>query len=268
VGALTYRINSLGFLPSALFKEEGLLNLGLRDQHFFLKFVQKHIAAFGGDPDAVTIGGRSAGGHSVGILYFHNHDEAEGRPLFARAIHQSGSVTARAFPNATYLLYRKQFEEYVAYVGCPVDEADNDAAATTLACLRAADINAIRNISTKLYYDYDPALTWPFQPTRGGPLLEKSGSQSGYDETFFKVPVITSTVTDEAKYYMAGDKETDDEFLDYRHNISPALNATDLNLLAALYPDPATHPDSPFASSPNSTQYNRLSAAWSDYGYI
>ncbi|WQF76476.1 Putative carboxylesterase, type B, carboxylesterase type B, active, alpha/Beta hydrolase [Colletotrichum destructivum] len=260
-----YRINSLGFLPSALFEEEGLLNLGMRDQHFFLKFVQKHIAAFGGDPDAVTIGGRSAGGHSVGILYFHNYDEDEGKPLFARAIHQSGSVTARAFPNATYPLYKKQFEEYMAYIGCPIDEADN---AATLACLRAADIDAIRNISTKLYYDYDPALTWPFQPTQGGPLLEKFGSQSGYDETFFKVPVITSTVTDEAKYYMAGDKETNDEFLDYLHNISPALNATDLDLLAALYPDPATHPDSPFANSPNSTQYNRLSAAWSDYGYI
>ncbi|KAK2030825.1 para-nitrobenzyl esterase [Colletotrichum zoysiae] len=259
-----YRVNSLGFLPSALFEEEGLLNLGVRDQHFFLRFVQRHIAAFGGDPDAITIGGRSAGGHSVGILYFHNYNEDEGRPLFARAIHQSGSVTARAFPNATYPLYAKQYDEYMDFLGCPPD-ADNAAA---LACLRAADINDIRDISTKLYDEYEPALTWPFQPTQGGPLLEKPGSRSGYDGTFFKVPVITSSVSDEAKFYLTGDKETNEEFLDYLHNISPALNGTDVDLLEALYPDPAAHPDSPFARSPNSTQYDRLSAAWSDYGYI
>ncbi|KAJ0341083.1 hypothetical protein COL154_011970 [Colletotrichum chrysophilum] len=260
-----YRLNSLGFLPSALFEEEGLLNLGVLDQRLFLQFVQKHISAFGGDPEAVTIGGRSAGGHSVGIHYFHNYDADAGKPLFARAIHQSGSVTARAFPNATYPLYVKQFETYMAYLGCPTDGADNAAA---LSCLRAADIDAIRNISTQLYNDYDPALTWPFQPTQGGPLLEKFGSQSGYDGTFFHVPTITSNVNDEAKYYMAGDKETNEEFVDYMHNTSPALNETDLALLQELYPDPATHPDSPFANSPNSTQYNRLSAAWSDYAYI
>ncbi|KAK8078254.1 alpha/beta-hydrolase [Apiospora saccharicola] len=259
-----YRVNSLGFFPSELFESEGLLNLGLTDQAFFLKeFVQKHIASFGGDPDQVTIGGRSAGGHSVGIHYFHNYNEDTDKPYFARAIHQSGSVTARAFPNATYPLYIRQFTEYMSYLGCPTD--DNKAAMT---CLRAADINKIREISTKLYEDSEHDITWPFQPTQGGPLLEKFGSQSGYDGTFFHVPVLTSNVNDEGKYYLPGDLETNEEFLEYMHNGSPELNTTDLRLLAELYPDPAVHADSPFAGSPNSTQYNRLSAAWSDYGYI
>ncbi|ORY66132.1 para-nitrobenzyl esterase [Pseudomassariella vexata] len=259
-----YRVNSLGFLPSPLFEEEGLLNLGLTDQHLFLQFVQKHIEAFGGDPDQVTIGGRSAGGHSTGIHYFHNYAEDAGKPLFARAIHQSGSVTARAFPNATYPLYQRQFAEYMSYLGCN-GTADNAAA---MACLRAADINDIRNISTSLYYKYTTAMTWPFQPTLGGPLLEKPGSQSGYDGTFFHVPTITSTVTDEGKYYLPGTLETNSDFLDYMSNCSPQLNTTDLSLLDSLYPDPATDSASPFAHSPNSTQYNRLVAAWSDYAYI
>lgn len=111
-------------------------------------------------------------------------------------------------------------------------------------------------------------MTWPFQPTQGGALLEKFGSRSGYDGTFFHVPTISSTTTDEGKFYVPGTFETNEQFLDYLHNISPALNATDIQLLADLYPDPATHADSPFAGSPNSTQYNRLSAAWSDYAYI
>lgn len=122
-----YRINFLGFLPSELFEQEGLLNLGMRDQHFFLKeFVQKHIASFGGDPDSITLGGRSAGAHSVGIHYFHNYEEDAGQPYFARAIHQSGSVTARTFPNATYPLYVQQFETLMDYIGCSTTE-DNAA---------------------------------------------------------------------------------------------------------------------------------------------
>ncbi|KAF4980172.1 hypothetical protein FZEAL_3750 [Fusarium zealandicum] len=258
-----YRINSLGFLPSALFEDEGLLNLGIRDQNHLLEFVQKYIGSFGGDRKAVTIGGRSAGAHSVGIHYFHNYGK-DSRPLFARAIHQSGSVTSRAFPNATYPLYKRQYDEYVAYLGC--DEAKTNRAA--LKCLKKADINDIRNISTKLYNDYDRPLTWPFQPVHGGPLFEKPGSQSGYDGTFFHVPTITSTTTNEGKFYMRGDLETNEEFLDYLHNISPALTAEDLEEMSSLYPDPATNPTSPFANSPNSTQYDRLAAAWSDYAYI
>ncbi|KAF2705063.1 acetylcholinesterase [Pleomassaria siparia CBS 279.74] len=258
-----YRLNSIGFLASPLFEDEGLLNLGLRDQHLFLQFVQRYIGEFGGDKDAVTLGGRSAGGHSVGIFYFHNYAQDEGKSLFAQAIHQSGSVTARAFPNASYPLYAKQFDEYMTYLGCPT--TPNDAA---LSCLRSADIDAIRNISVSLYNEYNPALTWPFQPTQGGPLLEKYGSQSGYDGTFHHVPMITCTVSDEGKYYMRGDLETNEEFLAYFANGSPDLNSTDLDILQGLYPDPATVADSPYANSPNSTQYNRISAAWSDYAYI
>lgn len=258
-----YRVNSLGFLPSPLFEEEGLLNLGLCDQHLLLEFVQKHISSFGGDSDAVTLGGRSAGGHSTGIHYFHNYGVDENRPLFARAIHQSGSVTARAFPNATYPLYLNQFDTYMSYLGCQSD--DNPSA---LACLRGANISDIRTISTQIYNDYEEPITWPFQPTQGGPMLEKFGSQSGYDGTFFHVPTITSTVTNEAKYYMRGDLETNQQFLDFMHNTSPELNSADMELMEHLYPDPATDPTSPYANSPNSTQYDRLAAAWSDYAYI
>lgn len=68
---------------------------------------------------------------------------------------------------------------------------------------------------------------------------------------------------------MPGNFETNDEVLGYMHNGSPALNDTDMELLESLYPDPATdsNPNNPFANSQNGTQYNRVSAAWSDYGY-
>ncbi|KAI0014487.1 alpha/beta-hydrolase [Xylariaceae sp. FL0662B] len=259
-----YRLNSLGSLPSNLFAEEQLLNLGLQDQYFFLRhFLQKHIGSFGGDPKTITLGGRSAGGHSVGIHHFHNYGEDAGKPYFARAIYQSGSVTARAFPNASYPLYTEQFNEYMAALHCPVD--DNAAA---LECLRSADIKDIRKISTKLLRKSGYNLTWPFQPVQGGPMLEKYGSESGYDETFFHVPVITTSVTNEGGHFVPLNLSTNGQFLEYMRITSPGLTIDDLKELEMLYPDPVNDTSSPYRGSPKSEQFNRLSAAWSDYAYI
>lgn len=66
--SFNYRIGALGFLPSALSAEEGLLNLGLKDQILLFEWVQKNIAAFGGDPGNVTLFGLSAGAHSVSFF--------------------------------------------------------------------------------------------------------------------------------------------------------------------------------------------------------
>ncbi len=63
-------------------------NLGLLDQIEALRWVRRNIAAFGGDPDNVTIFGESAGGGSVSLLPLI--PEAKG--LFRRVIAESGSV--------------------------------------------------------------------------------------------------------------------------------------------------------------------------------
>ena len=90
--SINYRLGLLGFLDlSSLpdgkdFARSG--NLGILDQVEALRWVKRNIAAFGGDPDNVTILGHSAGAGSVSIL--SSIDEAQG--LFRRAIMQSGSV--------------------------------------------------------------------------------------------------------------------------------------------------------------------------------
>jgi carboxylesterase type B len=62
-----YRLGPLGFLPSGIMAKEGLLNLGLRDQRLLLEWVRANVAAFGGDPENVTLMGLSAGAHSVSL---------------------------------------------------------------------------------------------------------------------------------------------------------------------------------------------------------
>ena len=85
VVTINYRLGPLGFLfwPGL---SDG--NLGLLDQIAALRWVKANIARFGGDPDAITVAGQSAGARSAGHL-MANPDTA---PLFRRAILQSGPL--------------------------------------------------------------------------------------------------------------------------------------------------------------------------------
>jgi para-nitrobenzyl esterase len=81
---INYRLGVDGFLSLG----DGIANLGLLDQVAALSWVQENIAAFGGDPQNVTIFGESAGAMSVGTLLAM--PRAQG--LFHRAIAQSGAA--------------------------------------------------------------------------------------------------------------------------------------------------------------------------------
>ncbi|MDD3653616.1 MAG: carboxylesterase/lipase family protein [Desulfotomaculaceae bacterium] len=89
---INYRLGVDGFL----YFGEGDANLGLLDQIAALEWVQENIAAFGGDPDNVTIFGESAGAMSVGTLL--SMPRAGG--LFHRAIAQSGAAHQAISPAA------------------------------------------------------------------------------------------------------------------------------------------------------------------------
>ncbi len=96
VVTVTYRLGPLGFLGG----KDRPANLGLLDQMEALRWVQRNIAAFGGDPDTVTLFGQSAGADSVAHLMIS--DGAKG--LFRRAIIQSpplGITLGRADMAAT-----------------------------------------------------------------------------------------------------------------------------------------------------------------------
>lgn len=79
---INYRVGVLGFLCL-----NGVANLGLKDQVAALKWIKKNIAAFGGDPDNVTICGQSAGASAAAMHFL----SPSSRGLFHKAILLSGS---------------------------------------------------------------------------------------------------------------------------------------------------------------------------------
>ena len=90
---VNYRLGALGFLDLSGFGTARApfdSNLGLRDVLAALRWVQDNIAAFGGDPDRVTLFGESAGAGIVTTLL--TSPAAAG--LFAGAIAQSSPATS------------------------------------------------------------------------------------------------------------------------------------------------------------------------------
>ncbi|WP_448627176.1 carboxylesterase/lipase family protein [Geodermatophilus sp. URMC 64] len=118
---INYRLGVDGFLH---FADDSPPNRGLLDQVAALRWVQENIAAFGGDPARVTIGGESAGGMSVGCLLAM--PSAEG--LFAQAVLQSGAAhhalsAATATKIGGYLAERLNLPpQREALAGVPLDE--------------------------------------------------------------------------------------------------------------------------------------------------
>lgn len=133
VVSINYRLGILGYLAHpALSSEssEGISgNYGLLDQIAALEWVQRNIAAFGGDPGNVTIAGESAG--ALSVMYLMASPRARG--LFHKAIAQS------AYMIATPELKHGRF-------GLPSAEG---AGAQAMTALGAADLAALRDMNAE-----------------------------------------------------------------------------------------------------------------------
>ena len=93
-------------------------NIGLKDQVIALRWIKDNIAAFGGDPDCVTITGYSAGSWSISLHLVSPMSKG----LFHRAIAMSGSaINQKPLPKDQKNLAIKQAE----ILGCPTDTVGN-----------------------------------------------------------------------------------------------------------------------------------------------
>lgn len=87
---INYRMNVMGFLSLEEFERESGTtgNFGVLDALCAVRWVHENIAAFGGDPENITVGGESAGAFTTSILM--GLESARG--LFRRCILESGSI--------------------------------------------------------------------------------------------------------------------------------------------------------------------------------
>ena len=180
VVTLNYRLGVFGFLADrALTAAQGESgNYGFEDQQAALRWVQRNVAAFGGNRRRVTIDGESAGGWSV-----CGHLTSPGsRGLFAAAIIQSGSC-----PSLPEAQAEQTGTSIAKAVGCTRP-------ATAVACLRHADVLSLLKATP-------------------GPLLFASGTtafpkaldaavKAGH---FARVPVINGSNRDEGRTFAQGD---------------------------------------------------------------
>jgi para-nitrobenzyl esterase len=134
--SMNYRMGRLGFFAhpalAAEAPEEPRGNYGFLDQRAALQWVQRNIAAFGGDPAQVTIFGESAGGGSV----LAHLVSPLSRGLFHRAILQSPGVPtprAAAIPLTELADAERRAIAYARSVGINRDGADGLAALRALA---------------------------------------------------------------------------------------------------------------------------------------
>jgi para-nitrobenzyl esterase len=177
---VNYRLGVFGFLALPALAAESphhaTGNYGLLDQVAALKWVRRNVAAFGGNPDEITIGGESAGSESVSALMA----SPLSRHLMQRAIGESGALLGNRKPRPLALAER-QGEQFAMRVG-----------ARSLKQLRAMDAKTLLKASGEPgAVDFAPVIDGWFLPrstvtiyASGDqahiPLLVGSNSQEGF----------------------------------------------------------------------------------------
>ncbi|RTE84276.1 hypothetical protein BHE90_001108 [Fusarium euwallaceae] len=260
--SFNYRIGALGFLPSSLSAKEGVLNLGLRDQILMMEWVQENIAAFGGDPDNVTLFGLSAGAHSIGHHLMHYKEGVA--PLFHKAILESGAPTSRAVRPYNAPIHEAQFKDFLQQVGVPEDLPEDE----IFPYLRKQPESVITTAQTATFDKYNPSLRWAFQPVIDGDIIARPPLETWKQGKWHKVPIMTGFTTNEGSLYVDKKMSTGSEFRHFFEELLPLLSKDDINTIDNLYPDPATSDEYKETREGMGAQYKRIEAAYAHYAYV
>lgn len=181
---LQYRMGAWGYLELSEiggkeFAESG--NLGVLDQLAALKWVQQNIAAFGGDPNNVTLFGESAGGMATARLIAM----PQARALFHKAILESGAADrgGRSLSQATDVA-----KEFMKIAGVSSVEG-----------LQKLSMLDMREAQRKLFETRFEDSS--FGPTIDGVALKEGSMDVIADGRGAEVPVLIGTNLDEMRYW-------------------------------------------------------------------
>lgn len=218
VVSVNYRLGPLGFMAHPSFGAEANGGYALEDQRAALRWVQRNIAALGGDPGNVTIGGVSAGAASV-CMHLIAPERTAG--LFHKAIIQSAgcSFELRSLTEAW-----KTGLELARRVGC-------DDGLSALQCLRGRPVKELVDAGTAVAgADYRA-----FAPIYGNRTVSQQSAAAFTTGNFVRVPILNGGTSHEMRLYVgyeleAGGRITRDNYTDrlralYGNNVETVLAA-------------------------------------------
>ncbi|MDY7100277.1 MAG: carboxylesterase/lipase family protein [Actinomycetota bacterium] len=226
-----YRLGELGYLHLDHLDDRfaGSANHAVLDQVLALEWVRDEIAAFGGDPDNVTVFGESAGAMSIGVLA--GMDRADG--LFRRAILQSGAAAN---------VHERDVAIAVA------DRVLDDLALSSVDDVVEADLADLMRARTKAV-DEARKLTGvlgalPFQPVVDGVVVDRHPLEALRAGAAAGLPMLVGTNADEWKMFdLSSPTPASEESV--RADLARALGADRVDEALAAYRE--VHPDADHA---------------------
>ena len=185
-----HRVGAFGNLAHPELSSEGghggSGNWGVRDTVAALKWIRRNIAAFGGDPERVTLAGWSHGSSFVNILMISKL----ARGLFHRAVLSAG-VQYTKDPALGHVAG--------GYTELATAEANGTASATYMGASSLSDLRALPadEIVAKVYAQGAPAAGTSFGNVLDGYVLPKSYTAAMKSRTEYDIPVLTGNNKDE-----------------------------------------------------------------------
>lgn len=188
---INYRLGTLGFLATEGLQNESSAgrvgNYGLLDQIEALSWVKHNIRSFGGDPEAVTVFGESAGGGSICALLGMPLTET----LFARAIIQSGGGC-----------YGWKESQSAKVLGAEIARAAGCMDPNDASCLRALPVEDV--VGAAFAPDAGGLGTPQIGPVIDGSLLPRDTWTAFSTGQVKDKPIITGSNANEAELFLVG----------------------------------------------------------------
>jgi len=227
VVTMNYRLGLFGFLAHPALDSEGhpFGNYGILDTQAVLRWVERNIEAFGGDPSRVALGGQSAGAENTGASVLSPF--AKG--LFNRAILQSGPIFNLFLPLSVALTDGTNF---AAAAGCPGQDAAAGACLRSLSAARIVQLQGTANASAPFVANVmvDGTIV---------PIAPETAFASGQ---FNRMPIMTGNTQHELTFsnaiteYFSGPPQAPMTAAQYVANITSSHPAATAAAVLAEYP--------------------------------
>lgn len=256
--AINYRVGVFGFAASEALNATGSLNVGLLDQRLGLNWVQEHIAAFGGDPDNVTIFGESDGATGVGLQITAYGGNVQKTP-FKRAIMQSGSAAADSGTASN--ISAVHTSELIRRVNCSSSTSEAE-----LACLRKLPLKKL--LSSAIEYEFNVTGFGfdVFEPTSPSTFIPDNPSTLLTTGRFaHNIDIIAGWTEDDGSFFTPSTLNSTKDVVDFIYSEFPSFSKENVQKALDLYPVTA------FSGLPReniSAQYFRASRLLRDSQFV